>query len=61
VCASHGAPQRIRHDVSNVLRLRLVSYRPDAVVGSLIAGARIAGGQSNRLPELAWGNPTLFE
>jgi hypothetical protein len=29
-------------------------------VHPMLAGANIAGGRSNRLPELAWGNPTLY-
>jgi hypothetical protein len=27
----------------------------------LLAGAMLAGGRSNNLPELAWGNPRQFE
>lgn len=61
VNAAHGTPRTVRCDVSGVLRLRLVAYRPDTVVGSLMAGVMMAGGRSNHLPELAWGNPLLFE
>jgi hypothetical protein len=40
--------------------MRLVAYRPGTTVSPLLAGANIAGGKSNRLPELALGNPTLY-
>jgi hypothetical protein len=43
----HGQPALIRHDVSGRLRLRLVAYRPDTL--------------ADQLPELAWGDPTLYE
>lgn len=59
VSARHGRPRSIMVDVTDVLRLRLVAYRQGTTVSPLMAGARIAGGQSNHLPELAWGNPTL--
>ena len=45
--------------MSDVLRLRLVAYRTDTVQGALEAGVLMAGGRSARLPELAWGDPTL--
>ncbi|MBB5960198.1 hypothetical protein FHS29_006821 [Saccharothrix tamanrassetensis] len=54
-----GRPARIVQDVSRVLRLRLVAYRPDTVGSPLHAGALSACGRSARLPELAWGNPTV--
>ena len=43
----HGQSVLIRHDVSGRLRLRLVAYRPDTA--------------ASLLPELAWGDPTLYE
>ncbi|WIY05121.1 TIR domain-containing protein [Amycolatopsis mongoliensis] len=56
-----GRPAWMRHDVVNVLRLKLVAYRPGTTASPLLAGVLAAGGQSNKLPELAWGNPMLFE
>lgn len=56
-----GRPAWMRYDVINVLRLRLVAYRPGTTVSPLLAGVLAAGGQSNKLPALAWGNPVLFE
>lgn len=58
--AMHGSPAEFRVDVTGVLRLGLVAYRPDTKVGALLGGVLTAGGQSRRLPELAWGNPTLL-
>lgn len=55
-----GSPQHIALDVSEKLRLRLVAYRPDTVGSPLLAGARAAGGLSNGLPELGWGDPVLY-
>ena len=52
-------PVEVRVDVTGVLRLRLEAYRPDTRSGALLGGVLAAGGQSARLPELAWGNPTL--
>ncbi|WP_328644488.1 NPCBM/NEW2 domain-containing protein [Amycolatopsis sp. NBC_00348] len=54
-----GTPAHFELDVAEVLRLRLVAYRPDTTGSPLPAGARIAGGLSNGLPELGWGNPVL--
>jgi hypothetical protein len=56
-----GRPAWMRYDVINVLRLKLVAYRPGTTASPLLAGVLAAGGQSNKLPELAWGNPVLFE
>ncbi|MEV6622151.1 SEFIR domain-containing protein [Amycolatopsis sp. NPDC051106] len=56
-----GRPAWLRYDVVNVLRLRLVAYRPGTTASPLLAGVLAAGGQSNKLPALAWGNPVLFE
>lgn len=53
-------PSSIEVDVSGTLRLRLEMYRPGAVKPALLAGVLATGGRSGRLPELAWGNPTLF-
>jgi hypothetical protein len=58
--AGQGKPRVIRLDVTDALRLRLVAYRPGTTVHPMMAGANIAGGKSNHLPELAWGNPTLY-
>jgi hypothetical protein len=41
------------------MRLKLLAYRDDTTENPLQAGANIAGGVSNNLPELAWGNPKL--
>jgi hypothetical protein len=59
--ATLGAPVTIRLDVTGVLRLRLVAYRPDTVASPLMVGAMLAGGHSGRTPALAWGDPTLEE
>jgi hypothetical protein len=61
VSARHDKPVEVRVDVTNALRLKLVAYRVGMTVSPLLAGARIAGGKPNNLPELAWGNPRLFE
>lgn len=58
--ASLGRPGSLDQDVAGVLRLRLEMYRSDTVHSPLMSGVLMAGGQSSRLPELAWGNPTLF-
>ncbi|MBH0781394.1 SEFIR domain-containing protein [Nocardia bovistercoris] len=55
-----GDPVTLRCDVSGVLRLRLVAYRPDTVGSPLLAGIGAAVGRSANLPALAWGNPTLY-
>jgi len=57
--ATLGKPGSVDVDVSGVLRLRLELYRPDTVASPMMAGSFMAGGRSARLPELAWGNPTL--
>lgn len=56
-----GRPAWMRYDLAGVLRLKLVAYRPGTTASPLLAGVLAAGGQSNKLPELAWGNPVLFE
>lgn len=61
VRATYGAPVRIHYNVERVLRLRMVAYRPDAVQNPMSAGAAAAVGRPPRLPELVWGDPTLFE
>jgi hypothetical protein len=58
--AALGKPATIEVDVTGTLRLRLEMHRPGTVASPLMAGALLAGGRSSRLPELAWGNPTLF-
>ncbi|WP_231387266.1 SEFIR domain-containing protein [Nocardia sp. BMG111209] len=61
VRVGYGAPVRINYNVERVLRLRMVAYRPDTVQNPMLAGAVAVMGRSTRLPELAWGDPTLFE
>jgi hypothetical protein len=56
-----GEPAWIQYDVTNVLRLRLVAWRPGTTVHPALAGAFMASGKSNQLPSLAWGDPTLVE
>ncbi|MFC3964369.1 SEFIR domain-containing protein [Nocardia jiangsuensis] len=55
----YGSPEQLRHDVSGVLRLRLVAYRDGKVVSPMLAGVQIAGGREVLLPALAWGNPAV--
>ncbi|WP_268872267.1 MULTISPECIES: TIR domain-containing protein [Kutzneria] len=59
VTVRQGQPQNLTIDVSDVLNLRLLVYRPGTTVHPMLAGARLMGGQSNYLPELAWGKPVL--
>jgi hypothetical protein len=40
--------------------LRLEAHRPCTTAHPLMAGANVAGGVSNKLPELAWGDPMLY-
>lgn len=54
-----GDPRQVNVDVTDGLTLTLISYRPGMTVNPMLAGARMAGGLSNNLPELAWGNPTV--
>jgi hypothetical protein len=58
--AALGKPARVEVDVTGALRLRLEMHRPGAVASPLLSGVLMAGGRSSRLPELAWGNPTLY-
>ncbi|BDT94747.1 hypothetical protein IFM12275_47230 [Nocardia sputorum] len=60
VRATHGDPSHIRYEVTGVLRLRLLAYRPDTVAGPMLAGAMLVGGRRAKLPALAWGDPALF-
>ncbi|WP_410593672.1 SEFIR domain-containing protein [Amycolatopsis sp. lyj-23] len=60
VAVRMGKPAWLRYDVVGVLRLKLVAYRPGTTKNPMLAGALLAGGQSNKLPELAWGNPALY-
>ena len=53
-------PVAIDLDVTGVRRLRLEMYRQGTGSASLPPGAMVIGGRSGRLPNLAWGNPTLF-
>lgn len=59
VTVQHGQPRVLKVNVTDVLRLELQSFRQGTTVSPLLAGARMAGGLSNHLPELAWGNPTV--
>ncbi|SFW89587.1 TIR domain-containing protein [Amycolatopsis australiensis] len=59
VTATLGRSRVLRADVTDVLRLELRSYRPGTTESPLLAGARMAGGLSNHLPELGWGNPVV--
>ncbi|MFE3259452.1 SEFIR domain-containing protein [Nocardia sp. NPDC059091] len=61
VRATLGEPIRLHYNVERVLRIRLVAYRPDTVENPIVAGMASAVGRPIRLPELAWGDPTLFE
>ncbi|HYQ64757.1 TIR domain-containing protein [Actinophytocola sp.] len=60
VAASQGQPQLLSVEVTDVLNLRLEAYRPGTTAHPLQAGANMAGGVSNKLPELAWGDPMLY-
>ncbi|HEX5401309.1 MAG TPA: SEFIR domain-containing protein [Pseudonocardiaceae bacterium] len=55
--AAVGRPATVDVDVTGVRRLRLEMYRENTTASPLHSGA--ANGRSRRLPELAWGNPTL--
>jgi hypothetical protein len=59
VVARHGVPRRLDVDVTDVLHLQLVAYRPGTTRHPAMAGVNAAFGVSNKLPELAWGNPVL--
>ncbi|QFU86744.1 TIR domain-containing protein [Amycolatopsis sp. YIM 10] len=59
VAVKQGQSRVIRVDVTDVLRLELESYRPGMTVHPILAGARMASGLSNNLPELGWGNPIV--
>ncbi|MEU1994007.1 NPCBM/NEW2 domain-containing protein [Nocardia gamkensis] len=54
---TYGEPVKIRYDVTGVLRLRLVAYRPDAPSSPMHAGAMATVGRSVKLPALAWATP----
>jgi NPCBM/NEW2 domain-containing protein len=51
--------RKIKIDVTGVHRLGLRAFRPGTVDNPAMAGANAAGGVSNRLPDLAWGNPKV--
>ncbi|WP_326944838.1 TIR domain-containing protein [Amycolatopsis sp. NBC_01307] len=55
-----GHPVWLRNDLTGVLRLKLVAYRPKTTVGPLITAALVVTGRRTKLPALAWGSPTLF-
>ncbi|MFC5744620.1 NPCBM/NEW2 domain-containing protein [Actinomadura rugatobispora] len=58
---STGHPKKISIDVTGVLRLRLEAFRPGTTDDPAMAGARAAGGRSNLLPDLAWGDPRVSQ
>ncbi|NKZ05273.1 NPCBM/NEW2 domain-containing protein [Actinomadura latina] len=59
VRVTQGHHRTIKLDVRGVIRLRLRAYRPGTTRNPAMAGANIAGGVSNRLPDLAWGDPKV--
>jgi hypothetical protein len=59
VTVRQDTPAVLRVNVTDVLRLQMVSFGPGTTSSPILAGARMAGGLSNHLPELAWGNPTV--
>jgi hypothetical protein len=60
VTAKLGQPQLLSVDVSDVLNLRLEAHRPGTTAHPMMAGVNAAGGVSNKLPELAWGDPVVY-
>lgn len=60
VAAEHGKPQQLTIDVTDVLNLQLEVHRPGTTAHPMLAGAMLAGGKSNKLPELAWGDPVVY-
>lgn len=59
VTARQGDPRILTVDVTDVLNLKLVAHRPGTTEHPIMAGAMLAAGLSNKLPELAWGNPVV--
>lgn len=60
VSATLGKPKSMKIGLPpDAVRLKLLAYRTDTVDNPLKAGANVAGGRSNGLPELAWGDPRL--
>lgn len=60
VTTAHGRPHHLSVDISDVLNLKLELYRPGTTGHPMLAGVLAAGGKSNQLPELAWGDPTIY-
>ncbi|WP_170180607.1 NPCBM/NEW2 domain-containing protein [Actinomadura pelletieri] len=58
---SSGKPKKVTINVTGVLRLRLEAFRPGTTDDPAMAGARAAGGESNLMPDLAWGDPSVSE
>jgi hypothetical protein len=56
-----GKPAWIQCDLTNVLRMKLVAWRPGTTRHPVAAGMAMAAGLSNRLPSLGWGDPALVE
>lgn len=60
VAVQQGDPRVVTVDVTDVLSLRLEVHRPGTTPSPLLAGVNMTAGISNKLPELAWGNPILY-
>jgi hypothetical protein len=60
VAVKLGQPQLLSVDVTDVLNLRLEAHRPGTTAHPMMAGVNAAGGVSNKLPELAWGDPVVY-
>lgn len=60
VTAKLGQPQLLEVDVTDILNLKLEAHRPGTTDHPMKAGANMAGGVSNKLPALAWGDPVLY-
>jgi hypothetical protein len=60
VTAEHGRPRELTIDVTDVLSLQLEAHRPGTTAHPMLAGVMAAGGRSNKLPELAWGDPVVY-
>jgi hypothetical protein len=57
--AAFGKSRIVEVDVTGARRLRLEMYRPGTPAATQPYRSATAGDGSTRLPELAWGNPTL--
>lgn len=59
VAVKQGQPRELSVEVTGVLNLELEAHRPGMTKHPMQAGVNLAGGRSNKLPELAWGNPVV--